>query len=289
MTVLLSQSDLRPEADTQRPSPDKRTNSANRDTRTGRVGKGSAERVLPVLGIEAATPVASVGVATENGILAERMVNNKRTHSVNLLPMVRDVLGDAGVEPGNLRGIAISSGPGSFTGLRIGMAVAKTLAQVWDLPVVGISTLETLAQPLAGHRNLICPVLNARKNEVYTAVYLTIDEGIKCLAGPEALGINKLVLLLTRLLERHSENGEGNITFLGDGVPVYKEELQSSLGTRAKFTCSALWFPRGAVLAYLGSERIAAGEGVDPLSLQPEYVRLSEAEVKWQKKHGNTG
>lgn len=241
---------------------------------------------MPVLGIEAATPVASVGVAVENGILAERMVNNKRHHSVNLLPMVRDVLNDAEVEPGRLRGIAVSSGPGSFTGLRIGMAVAKTLAQVWDLPVVGISTLETLAKPLAGHRNLICPILNARKNEVYAAVYLTTQNGLECLAGPEALGINKLVIYLTRLQERHSENGELGITFLGDGVPLYKDELNSSLGAKVNYASSVLWFPRGAVTAHLGRERIIAGKGVGPLSLQPEYIRLSEAEVKWRKKHG---
>jgi len=241
---------------------------------------------LPVLGIEAATPVASVGVVGKGGILAERLVNNKRHHSVNLLPMVRDVLSDAEVEPERLRGIAVSSGPGSFTGLRIGMAVAKTLAQVWNLPVVGISTLETLAQPLAGHRNLLCPILNARRNEVYAAVYLTVDNKLKLLSGPEALDIEKLVLLLECLLKRHAKNGEGAVTFLGDGVPVYKEELGSSLGAKADFASSAMWFPRGAVTAHLGRERIMAGEGVDPLSLQPEYIRLSEAEVKWLKKYG---
>jgi len=245
---------------------------------------------LPVLGIEAATPVASVGVAAEAGILAERMVNNKRHHSVHLLPMVRDVLDDAGVEPGKLRGIAVSSGPGSFTGLRIGMAVAKTLAQVWRLPVVGISTLETLARPLTGHRSLVCPILNARKNEVYTAVYLTVNNELKCLAGPEALDIKRLVHLLSRLmencLESYFESLQYGVTFLGDGVPVYKDELKCSLGARASFTSSTLWFPRGAVTAHLGRERIAAGKGMDPLSLQPEYIRLSEAEVKWRKKHG---
>lgn len=232
-----------------------------------------------VLGIEGATPVASVAVAGEGKILAERSVDNLRTHSINLMPMVRDVLADAGLGRGDLGGVAVSSGPGSFTGLRISMSTAKTLAQVWELPIAGIPTFDVLAYPLSGHGCLLCPILNARKNEVYAALFDPARGGEPALlAGPLAAGVEELV----QLLDRHG----GRVSFLGDGVPVYREELAERMGGRAHFLPRCASFPRGAAVAELGWHIIKAGRGVDPLTLLPQYVRQSEAEVKWQEKHG---
>ncbi|OAT79959.1 tRNA (adenosine(37)-N6)-threonylcarbamoyltransferase complex dimerization subunit type 1 TsaB [Desulfotomaculum copahuensis] len=231
-----------------------------------------------VLGIEAATPVAAVAVINEQKILAERLVNNQRTHSVNLLPMIKAVLEDGAVGPEQLDGIAVSAGPGSFTGLRIGMSTAKTLAQVWGLPVTGISTLEALAHPLTGQAGLLCPILNARKNEVYTAVYETRAGRLSRLAGPLAEEPEKLAARLFSL--GHP------VTLLGDGVAVYGEMLQRYLGGLAFFAPAAAALPRGAAVAELGLARLAAGEGEDPLLLLPRYIRLSEAEVKWRQKQG---
>ncbi|MHB8919341.1 MAG: tRNA (adenosine(37)-N6)-threonylcarbamoyltransferase complex dimerization subunit type 1 TsaB, partial [Desulfocucumaceae bacterium] len=103
-----------------------------------------------VLGIESATPVAGVAVVHRGRVLADRMINNRKTHSGHLLPMIKAVIDEAGIRPADIGGIAVSSGPGSFTGLRIGMTTAKTLAQVWKVPVVGVSTLDALAHPLTG-------------------------------------------------------------------------------------------------------------------------------------------
>lgn len=234
-----------------------------------------------VLGIESATPVAAVAVAGKDGILAERMVLNKRTHSVNLLPMIKAVLDDAEVSRSNLAGIAVSGGPGSFTGLRIGMSTAKTLAQVWGLPVAGISTLETLAHGLAGHGRLVCPVLNARKNEVYTAVYDFTGSVPVPLVRPRAARMEELIDLLAGL--------QRPVTFLGDGVPVYKSRLEAGLPRLAAFAPLAASYPRGAAVAELGLIAFAAGRGSNPMHLQPEYIRLSEAETVWLKKHGSGG
>lgn len=231
-----------------------------------------------VLGIEGATPVASVAVAGEGKILAERSVDNLRTHSINLMPMIRDVLADAGLGRGDLGGVAVSSGPGSFTGLRISMSTAKTLAQVWRLPIAGISTFDVLAYPLAGHGSLLCPILNARKNEVYAALYDASGGEPALLAGPLAVGLEELA----RLLGRH----EGRVSFLGDGAPVFREELADRLGERVQFLPRCASFPRGAAVAELGWRFINTGRGADPLALLPQYVRQSEAEVKWQEKHG---
>jgi len=230
---------------------------------------------LYILGIESATPVAAVAVAGENGILAERMVFNNRTHSVNLLPMIKAVLEESGVGRRGLAGIAVSGGPGSFTGLRIGMSTAKALAQVLGLPVAGISTLDTLAYPLAGWRGLVCPVLNARKNEVYTAVYDHIRK--ITLAGPMAIQPDQLAEILLELAKP--------VVFAGDGVPPYASVLKERLGELASFAPLAANFPRGAAVAELGLSAFKNGLGVDPLALRPQYIRPSEAEVVWLKKN----
>jgi len=206
---------------------------------------------LYVLGIETATPVASTAIATEGKIMAERMVNNKRTHSVNLLPMVRDVLSDAGIDKRQLSGIAVTIGPGSFTGLRIGMSTAKSLAQVLGLPVAGIPTLESLAYPLSGRPGLICPILNARKNELYAALYRSNGRKLLCLLPAFAAGVSKLASII--------RNYDEPVTFLGDGVEIYRNELANLLGNQALFAPECSSFPRGAAVAELGLSIITAG------------------------------
>ncbi len=240
-----------------------------------------------VLGIESATPVAGVAVANRGGILAERLVNNRKTHSGHLLPMIRAVIEEAGIGPSDIGGIAVSSGPGSFTGLRIGMTTAKTLAQVWRLPVVGVSTLDALAYSLSGLANLVCPVLNARKNEVYTAVYDVSGGATNNLTGFRALKPEVLAGLLGKWPDR-------GVTFLGDGVEEYRDIFNELLGNRVFFAPSSAALPRGGSVADLGRIKLERGEGLDPLVLLPNYVRLSEAEVKWQQRlqeamTGNSG
>jgi len=233
------------------------------------------------LGIESATPVASVAVAGEGGILAERMVLNKRTHSVNLLPMLKAVLEEAEIDRTQLTGIAVSSGPGSFTGLRIGMSTAKALAWVWGLQVVGISTLQSLAYPLSGGEGLVCPILNARKNQVYAAIYECRKGKLTCIGAPMAISPQQLAERLLTL--------QRPVTFLGDGVPVYKEQLIGALGSRAILAPLAASYPRGAAVAELGLAAFQAGRGMDPAALQPEYIRPSEAELNWLKKNCSGG
>jgi tRNA threonylcarbamoyladenosine biosynthesis protein TsaB len=230
-----------------------------------------------VLGIEAATPVAGVAVVNEEKILAERFINNKRTHSVNLLPMIKEVIIDAGIKPEEINGIAVSSGPGSFTGLRIGMTTAKTLAQVWNIPVISVSTLDAMSFPLVGYYGLVCPILNARKNEVYSAIYQGRSAEIIRLESPMAVPISEL-------LQRLNAWPNENILFLGDAIDIYQQELKDSLGLRAQFAASAAILPRGATVAELGINKLSRGEVMSPLEIKPDYLRQSEAEVKWAEK-----
>lgn len=225
-----------------------------------------------VLGIEAATPVAGAAVVEDGRILAERLVNNRRTHSINLLPMIKAVIEEAGITPKQIEAVAVSSGPGSFTGLRIGLTTAKTLAWVWQVPVVGVSTLEALALPLSPQGQMICPILNARKNEVYASVFRGSAGQPELLTGPLALGMQELVQILGQW--------EGPVTFLGDAVSEYKQEILDRIGDRAVFAPQSALLPRGAAVAELGYRKMTGGGGVPPLELQAEYIRLSEAEVK---------
>jgi len=226
-----------------------------------------------VLGIEAATPVAAVAVVAEDKVLAERMVNNRKTHSVNLLPMIKAVLEEAGIELSELSGIAVSAGPGSFTGLRIGMSTAKTLAHVMNLGIVGVSTLDALALRFSTEDKLVCPVLDARKNEVYAGIYRSGT----CIKGPVALDIKSLV----RILGAYQEN----VVMLGDGVLTYREQLSQELGPKVSFVPLSSLLPGGSEIACLGLSRIKAGEYTTSFKLLPQYIRLSEAEVKWMEKH----
>ncbi len=230
-----------------------------------------------LLGIESATPVAGVAVMQDDRILSERLVNNRKTHSGHLLPMIKEAIAEAGIMKEELDAIAVSSGPGSFTGLRIGMSTAKSLAQVLEVPLVGISTLDALAYPLNGLVNLVCPVLNARKNEVYTAVYDLSAGTFNNLTGPKAVKPENLVHMLSQWPDRQ-------VTFLGDGVLEYREIIKNMMGDRAFFAPGAVNLPRGSSVAGLGRIKLQQGQGADPYTLMPNYVRLSEAEVKWQQK-----
>ena len=229
-----------------------------------------------VLGIEAATPVASVAVVSEDKILAERTVNNRRTHSVNLLPMIRDTLADAGINKEQVTGIAVSSGPGSFTGLRIGVSTARSLAHVLSLPLASVPTLDALAYLLRGQAGLICPLLNARRNEVYTALYNSTGTGNACLVPARAVGIEELIKLLASYTEQ--------VTFIGDGLPEYRSMLKSRLGARAGLAPVCASFPRGAAVAELGLQMLQTGAVSDPFTLLPNYLRESEAELKWRER-----
>lgn len=229
-----------------------------------------------ILGIETATSVVSVALTNKDNLLAERSLNYPQAHAMNLLLMIKDVLEHAGVNSGQLQGIAVSLGPGSFTGLRIGVAAAKTLAQVWKLPVLGVGTLEALAYPWTGLPSLICPVIGARKNEVYAAVYCNAGKAGECLLEPEVWAPSALAKKLKTLLSP--------VYFTGDVSYNYKELFQEYLGGKAVFAPRELSLPRSVAVAGLGWRKLQNKKISDPLLLAPLYLSVSEAEAKWLQK-----
>jgi len=235
-----------------------------------------------ILAVDSATPVAGAALMEDGKILCEQFVNYKKTHSETLLPMIGQVLKTCEKGISDLDALAVTVGPGSFTGLRIGLATVKALSMAQNIPVVPLSTLDVLANNVAYQQGLIAPLLNARKMEVYTAFYkgdglsavpTKISEEMAC--SPE--------LFVTQAKELMQQLGLNQVVLLGDGYEPYKEFLHQSLGERLSLLPPHCRFPRAAALATLAAAKVARGEFADIYALRPTYIRLSEAEYRLRK------
>ncbi len=227
-----------------------------------------------VLGIESATRVAGAAVVRDGRLLGEIYINRQVNHSEQLLPQIVHLLDSLELTPGDLEGIAVSSGPGSFTGLRIGMATAKGLAYAGDIPLLGVGTLEAMARPLTMLGLPALPMINARRGESYLSLF---DGSGRDLTGPvvlDAPGIRRLL----------NETGERPV-FLGDGLEVNRALLEEELGPLTGVP-EAFRFPRAAMVAALGEERMLEGDPGDLFGLEPQYVRETEAERNCRRKAG---
>jgi tRNA threonylcarbamoyladenosine biosynthesis protein TsaB len=222
-----------------------------------------------VLGIETSTMQGGVSLVGEAGLLSEYTLNVEATHSERLLPTIDRVLQDAGVSLNALHGIAVSIGPGSFTGLRIGLSTVKGLAYATGLPVVSVPTLEALAWTLPWAKWDICPVLDARKQEVYAAVFRYEQEGLVRLMEDAAMAPEALCRQIRR-----------PTLFLGDGLGPYGDVFRDRLRDRFMLPPPVNRGPRPACVADLGRQRLLKGERDAPEGLVPRYLRPSEAELR---------
>jgi tRNA threonylcarbamoyladenosine biosynthesis protein TsaB len=217
---------------------------------------------LLVLGIDTATWTAAVGVARGGVVLAEGTHPESRSHGTSLPALVERVLGAAGVRIDDVEALAVSIGPGSFTGLRIGLALAKGIALAGGLPLAAVPTLEALAwvaEAVPGER--VCAALDARKREVYAALFAVGPGGLERLTPDEALAPEDLAARL----------GPADV-LVGDAAEVYG----AVLAPRARVRPFATHPPRGGVVARLGAERLAAGAGADVGAVEPVYVRAAD-------------
>jgi len=232
---------------------------------------------LKILGIDTSTRICSLGLVREKEMLIEYNLNGlKKKHSSILIPAIKDMLKTVDLEIEEIEGIAISIGPGSFTGLRIGLGVAKGLAYACSLPLLGISTLDALAYSLKGMPYLICPILESKQNEIYSAVFRGGDNLEKIL-DYKCEDIYSLLTRIARLKEK--------IIFLGEGAKKYQEIIEKKMGSNALFAGSQLFFPRGLNIAFLGLEKLRKGRKDNITTLSPLYLRKSEAEIVWEKKN----
>jgi tRNA threonylcarbamoyladenosine biosynthesis protein TsaB len=229
---------------------------------------------MKVLGIDTSTTCGSIGLVHDESVISEYLLNLAVTHSERLLDAIDLVLGKARHALGDLDGFAISLGPGSFTGVRIGVSTMKGLAYAVEKPVVGVSTLDVLASQVSPTPYLICPIIDARKGEVYSAFYRYEElNHLKRLSEYQAI---KPEVLFGMVKEP--------TIFLGNGVKTYGEGLRNSLKSFALISPAALHIPHGSVVARLGVELLLRKDYLDLATFAPLYVRLSDAEMKWQEK-----
>lgn len=225
---------------------------------------------MRVLGIDSSTRVAGVALVDEKSVIAELFLNTQQDHSRRLLPLLDLLLARAELTLANLDGLVVTIGPGSFTGLRIGLATAKGLAHVTGKPLVGVPTLDALAGNAWAWPGLICPVISARRQEVYSAVYRWQEEELCRLTSYQAMTPAALLSLLISFSEP--------VIFLGDAAALYRTTWQS-LGSRAHFAEPANNLPRASQVAWLGLSRLQAGQVEDPSRITPLYLRPPAAEV----------
>ena len=180
---------------------------------------------MKILGIESAALVASVAIIDENVTIAEYTTNFKKTHSETLLPMLDEIIKMTGIDCSELSAIAVSGGPGSFTGLRIGAACAKGLGLALDLPLIHVPTLDAMALNLYSSDAIIVPIMDARRNQVYTGIYKN-DCNLEIIKESMAVAIDELFEILKDLDNKEKIK---KIIFLGDGVPVFREYIDKNL------------------------------------------------------------
>lgn len=241
---------------------------------------------MKIVGLDTATTIASVAVVEDGCLIAEEVYPEgglqnpsspqtaRANHAVILLPLVERLLKKAGLSLGEISAFSVSIGPGSFTGLRIGLSTVKGLAYGSKIPVVGVPTLLAIAKRVTGWEGLICPFLDARKKEVYTALFQKKGETLDRIAEDFVCPPEKVIQRIQSLDNR------ARCLFIGDGTNAYGALIRSSLGERVSLTLGDSYPSTASAVACLGEDRLREKE-TDLLGpLVPVYLRSSEAELK---------
>lgn len=236
-------------------------------------------KAMKILGIDSSGIVASAAIADEKNIIAEFTVNNKQTHSQTLLPMIDMVVKMSGVKLEEVDAIAVAAGPGSFTGLRIGSSTAKGLGLALKKPIVPIPTLDGLAYRLAATDGIICPIMDARRNQVYTAIYRMEDGELRRLSEQKAVDIHEIM----EELERYGEK----VTFLGDGVDVHRQTIEAEFKGKCDFAPEHMAKQSAGAVAALGIVYFGQGRTETAAEHKPIYLRKSQAEREREEKLKN--
>jgi tRNA threonylcarbamoyladenosine biosynthesis protein TsaB len=222
-----------------------------------------------ILGLDTATWTASVGLLLDGEVVAEQSEVTSGNHAASLLPAIDAVLQRGQCPAHTLDAVAVSGGPGSFTGLRVGLSVAKGLARATGARLVAVPTLEALARAAADRHGVVCSLLDARKAELYAACFELSASGCRRLTPDALVTLESLVSMLPT-----------PCVVVGDAVTSYGAALRSRLGSGVTLLPFETHGPRGGVVAAMGHERLLAGQPDDVPSLEPCYVRATEAELK---------
>lgn len=235
---------------------------------------------MRILGLDSSGLVASVAIIEDDNLLGEYTVNYKKTHSQTLLPMLDEVARMIELDMNTIDAIAIAGGPGSFTGLRIGSATAKGLGLALEKPIINVPTVDALAYNLVGHRDMICPLMDARRNQAYTGLYRFAQNELEVVREQCAVGIDEIIADIN---ERSMP-----VVFLGDGVPVFAEYIREHIEVAYSFAPAHMNKQRAGAVASLGTKYFSEGRYESAEEHKPEYLRLSQAERERNAKEGRT-
>ena len=225
---------------------------------------------MKILGLDSSGIVASVAIVEDDVLIAEYTVNYKKPHSQTLLPMLDEIAKMTELDLNSIDAIAVAAGPGSFTGLRIGSATAKGLGLALKKPLIAIPTVEGLAYNLYDISGLICPIMDARRKQVYTGIYRFTDHQLKVVE-------DQMAVPMETVIEKLNQYGEA-VTFLGDGVPVFHELIAEKMTVPYSFAPAHVNKQRAAAVAALGEIYYRQGKTETAMEHVPDYLRVSQAE-----------
>lgn len=229
---------------------------------------------MKILALDTSSMTATVALLDEDKLIGEYTLNHKKNHSEKLMPMIEELLESCDTAPQDIDVFAVSLGPGSFTGLRIGIATMTAMAQALDKKVVGVPTLEALAFNLFNSEGLICPIIDAQRDLVYTAVYQWIDGNLVEVVEQQVLHMDELITILKEEDEK--------IFFVGDAIEKFSNMLEEKLGDQFNIPPKKFLIPTASSVGELAKLKIE--NGTVSSDITPIYMRKSAAEVQYEER-----
>ncbi|WP_313893432.1 tRNA (adenosine(37)-N6)-threonylcarbamoyltransferase complex dimerization subunit type 1 TsaB [Psychrobacillus sp.] len=224
------------------------------------------------LGIDTSHTPLAVAVMKDEQVLAEYKSGMKITHSIGTMPAIEELLKKAGVQANEIDAIAVAKGPGSYTGVRIGVTIGKTLAWTLNIPIMSVSSLEVLAGNAPFFNGVVCSIMDARRGNVFAGIYMNGET------------VKESHMSLEDLLETLDEMGQP-VLFVGMDVSIHWEQIKEVLGDKVQYATAALSLPSAAVLIELAKKQ----EATEVHATVPEYLRVTEAEANWMKEQKKNG
>ncbi|RCW49247.1 MULTISPECIES: tRNA (adenosine(37)-N6)-threonylcarbamoyltransferase complex dimerization subunit type 1 TsaB [unclassified Halanaerobium] len=232
-----------------------------------------------ILGIDTSTEVLGLALADENKIKAEYNLRLRRQHSEKLLPLIKEMFAVLEIEPSEIEAVAVSTGPGSFTGLRIGITAAKIISRINNIPIKGVSTLEITASSVKNN-GIIIPLIDAGRNRFYFSIYLREDNNLKLISDPEAAQLDIIS-------KKAAAVGSKDIYVVGEKSKKAADILAAELDNNIIYPGREFDYPQSSILAVLGHEYIEQKREDDLYKIKPKYLKKPQAEINWLKKYGS--
>jgi tRNA threonylcarbamoyladenosine biosynthesis protein TsaB len=224
---------------------------------------------MKILSIDTSTYVMGISITDGEQVIGEYITNIKKNHSIRLMPAIQQLMRDCDITPSMLNKIVVAKGPGSYTGVRIGVTIAKTLAWSLNIPLIGVSSLEQLAWNGKDFNGYICPIMDARRQQLFTGLYQYNGDTMISVIEDQNIIIDIWLEKIQKLKER--------VIFIGNDLTIHQQTILQILGEQAVFSPYVDWNPRPSVLAHIGSRK----EAENIHSFVPSYLRLAEAEANW--------